>query len=161
MMGARGGKTDFQYRLGADSGMEDSAAAALAMRVDEFAHRKIQSRLPQSLDHEIALPRAVLDRLPVLHGAAAAYAEMRTDRRDAFCTRLLDVEQPAAVGVAGDCFDLDRFARQCAGNVNRSCRAVGDTVAAMAEPGDRKLFNHALPLSRTRGCRRRQGSVTV
>src|SRR5271168_3512376 len=119
MMGARGGKTDFQYRLGADSGMEDRAAAALAMRVDEFAHRKIQSRLPQSLDHEIALPRAVLDRLPVLHGAATAYAEMRTDRRNACCTRPFDVEQPPPVGMAGNRFHLDCFARQCAGDVNR------------------------------------------
>src|SRR5271169_6475860 len=161
MMGARGGKTDFQYRLGADSGMEDSAAAALAMRVDEFAHRKIQSRLPQSLDHEIAFPRVVLDCLPVLHGAAAAYAEMRTDRRDAFCTRAFDGEQPAAVGMAGNRFHLDRFARQCAGNVNRAGGAVGDAVAAMADPGDNEPLNHASPRQGTRDYRRRQGSVTV
>ena len=141
--------------------MEDRTTAAFAMCVDDFGDRKVQSGLPQSLDHEIAFPRAVLNRFPVLHGAAAAYAEMRTDRRNAFRTRPFDVKQPAAIGMAGNCFDLDRFAGQCARNVDRTCGAVGNTVAAMADPGDHKLLNHASPRSGTRDCRRRRESVTV
>ncbi len=49
------------------------------------------------------------------------------------------------VGVAGDFFDFDRFAGQRAGNINRAGGAVGDAVAAMAEPIDQEPLNHAPP----------------
>ena len=56
-----------------------------------------------------------------------------------------DLEKPAAVGMAGDLLDLDGFAGQAAGHVDRSGRPVGDAVAAMAEPGNHDPLNHAPP----------------
>jgi len=53
------------------------------MCIDEFADRRVEARLPQRFDHQVALPCAVMRLVPMLHGAAAAHAKMRTDRRDA------------------------------------------------------------------------------
>ncbi len=58
---------------------------------------------------------------------------MRTDRRDALGARRFDAQQMAAVGMAGPGLDLDGFARQRVGHVERPRRRVGDAVAAMAE----------------------------
>ena len=125
--------------------MEHRAAAAFAVCVDELGDRKIQSRVTQCLDHEIALPGPVTGKFQVLHGAAAAYAEMRADRCDALCARSFDAKEPAPVRMARDRFHLDRFAGQRSGDVDHADGAIGDAVAAMAEPGDRKLLNHAPP----------------
>ena len=56
-----------------------------------------------------------------------------------------DVNQTPPVGVAGPPVDLDRLAGQRAGNVDRAAGAVGDAVAAMAEPIDHQPLNHARP----------------
>ena len=81
----------------------------------------------------------------MLHGAAAADAEMRADRRDALRTRTLDLQEPAPVGMPCDLIDFDRLAGQRAGHVDRAGGTVGDAVAAMAQPGDQQPFNHAPP----------------
>ena len=81
----------------------------------------------------------------MLQGAAAADAEMRTNRRDAFGAGLFDVEQMAPIGMARHGFGFDGFARQRAGHVNRALAAIGHAVAAMAEPIDDKMLNHAQP----------------
>jgi hypothetical protein len=81
----------------------------------------------------------------LLHGAAAANAEMRADRRDAFRTRLADAKEPAPVGMTSDLFNVDRLARQRTRNVNGARGAVGNAVAAMAEMCDHNLLNHAPP----------------
>ena len=83
-MRARGRKADFEHVVGAAPGVEDGAAAAVAVGVDEIADRRVEPGLAQRLDDEIALPRAIGRALPMLHRAAAADAEMRADRRDAF-----------------------------------------------------------------------------
>ena len=46
-------------------------------------------------------------------------------------------------GWPGTVLDLDRLARQRAGDINRTVGAVGDAVAAMAEPVDHETLNHA------------------
>ena len=67
--------------------------------------------LRQRLDDEIALPGAIALGVPVLDRAAAADAEMRTERRDPFRAGALDLEQAPAVGMmARDRRDLDRLA---------------------------------------------------
>ena len=115
------------------------------MGVDEFADRRIETRLPQRLDHQAALPCAVMRLVPMLHGAAAAHTEMRTDRRDARGAFVFDIEKPAPVGMAGDLFDLDCLARQGAGHVDGAFRALRDAVAAVTDADDFKPLNHAPP----------------
>ena len=63
------------------------------------------------VDHEVALPGAIALGVPVLDGAAAADAEMRTERRDPLRACAFDLEQAPAVGMmAGDRRDLDGLA---------------------------------------------------
>ena len=89
----------------------------------------------------------------MLQSAAAADAEMRTDRRDALYARLFDIEEMAPVGMAGDRLDFHRLARQRAWNVDRptvTLGPIGHAVAAMAEPVDDKTLdrlrlNHVWP----------------
>ena len=59
VMRARGGKPDLEHVMGAAPGVEYGAAAAFAVRVDEIGDRRIEPGLPQRLDDEIALPRAI------------------------------------------------------------------------------------------------------
>ena len=125
--------------------MEHRAAAAVAVGVDEFGNWRIQSRLPQCLDDETALPGAILGIRQMLHGAAAAYPKMRADRRHPLRAWSVDSDQTPPVGMAGNLFDLDGFAGQRAGHVDRTISAVGDAIAAMTEPGDQEPLNHARP----------------
>ena len=106
-------------RARAAPGMEHGAAAAFAVGIDEVVDRRIDAGLRQRVDHERALPVAVTRRRPMLHGAAAAGAEMRTDRRDALGARVLDPHQMAAVGMAGPGVDLDGLAGQRVGHEDR------------------------------------------
>jgi len=89
---ARRREADFQYVVRAAAGVKHRTAAALAVSVDELADRCIEARLPQRLDHEAALPGAIRRALPVLQRAAAADAEMRTDRRRPFGTGVFDIQ---------------------------------------------------------------------
>jgi hypothetical protein len=81
----------------------------------------------------------------VLHGAAAAYAEMWADRLDALCARLLHADKAPAVGVTGHGVDFDNFAWQGPRDVNRPISAVGYSVAVLTQAVDRELLNHAPP----------------
>src|SRR6185437_3003758 len=96
---------------------------------------------------------------PMLQRAAATTAEMLADRLGAFVAWLVDVQQMAAIGMAGDRLDGDDLAPQGVGNVNRAVGRIGDTVAAVAEPRDPQLLSHASPQARTRHCRRRPRAV--
>jgi hypothetical protein len=111
MVRARGGKTDFEHIPRPAPRVEYGPAAAFAVRVNEVGDRRVEACLTQRLDNEVTLPGAVSDGIPVLHRAAAAYAEMRADRCDAFRAWLLDAKEPAPVRVTRDAFDLDRLAR--------------------------------------------------
>ena len=138
-------KSDFEHVVCATPRMEHCAAPAFAMCVDELADRRFKPGLPQRRDDQIALPRAIMRDVPMLHGAAAAYAEMRANRFDPLGAGNLDLEQMPPVGMTGDRFDFDRFARQSAGHIDCAGRIVGDAVAAVTEPRDGEPLNHALP----------------
>jgi hypothetical protein len=144
-MGTGGGEADLEHIMGAAPGMEYSAAATFAVGVDEVGDGRVEARLPQRFDHEIALPGAVGRKCPVLHGAPAAYAEMRTDRSDAFDARLVDVQEPATIRMSGDGLNLDRLAGQRAGHIDRAVGACGNAIAAMAELADHDAFSHVAP----------------
>ena len=58
-MRARGGKADFKHAFRAASRMKHSTAAAVAVRVDKFGHRRVEPGLTQRRDDEIALPGAI------------------------------------------------------------------------------------------------------
>ena len=107
---ARRGETDFEHVMGEAAGVKDGAAAAFAMRVDEIADRRVDAGLPQRLDDKPALPGAIGGTRPVLQRAATADTEMRADRRGALGARLFNIEQLAAVGMAGPVFHFDNFA---------------------------------------------------
>ena len=103
----------------AHPGVQGDAAAAGAMGVDQLADLAVDAGLRQRLDDEVALPGAVARGVPVLDRAAAADAEMRTERRDPFRACAFDLEQAPAVGMmARDRRDLDGFARQRVGHVD-------------------------------------------
>ena len=95
-MRARRRKSDFQHIVRAAAGVKHGAAAALAVRVDEIADRRVEAGLPKAVDHEARVSTRDTARLPVLQGAAAADAEMRTDRRDTLRARRLDVDEAGA-----------------------------------------------------------------
>jgi hypothetical protein len=81
----------------------------------------------------------------MLHGAAAADAEMRADRRDALGTRRVDAKQLPPVRMAGNAVDLDRLAGQRAEHENRLRAALDDAVATMADAIDDEALNHTAP----------------
>ena len=140
---ARRGEADFQQIMGAATRMQGRAPAALPMRIDQRLDRRDQPGVLKRLHHQRALPKMIFGQRPVLHGAAAALAEMLADRRCALVTRLVDMDQMTPVGVPGDRFDRDHFARQRVGHIDRPNGCVGNAVAAMAEALNRELFGHA------------------
>ena len=143
-MGMQGRKADLEHLVGAAPRMQHDPAAAFAMGIDEVVHLGRDARLGEGGDDEVALPGAIALKSPVLDRAAAAHAEMRTDRRDAVGARGLDPQQPAAVGMAVPALHLDGLARQRIGHVDRSVRLVGDAVAAPAELRDGEPLSHAM-----------------
>ena len=76
----------------------------------------------------------------MLDRAAAANAEMRTERLDALRARGLDPQEMAAIRMAGDALDLDGLARQRVGHEHRACRRVRHAVAAVGEAIDGEPF---------------------
>ena len=107
------------------------------MGIDQGRHVAIDSRLRQHRHHELALPGAIGRGVPMLDRAAAADAEMRTERRDPLHACGLDLEQSPAVGmVAGNGCDFDRFAAQRIRHVDVAAACDGDAVAVMADMVD-------------------------
>src|SRR4029077_19660909 len=148
VMGARGRKADFENVMAAAPGGDHAAEAAVAVGVDQVGDRRFDAGLAQRRDDEIAFPGAIVFALPMLHGAAAADAEMRADRSDTRGARCVDAEKLPPVGMAGNALDLDRLAGQRAGPENRLRAARAgrdDTVAAMADVIDHETLNHARP----------------
>ena len=106
-MRARRRKSDFKHVVRAAPGVERGAAAARAMRVDQFANRCVEPRLPQRLDDEPAFPGSVCRSIPMLNRTAAADPEMPAKWLDASLARMLDPEQSPPVGMAGYGRELD------------------------------------------------------
>ena len=125
--------------------MKHGAAAAFAVRVDEIADRRIKAGLAQRLDHDPSLPRAIGRALPMLQRAAAADAEMRTDRCDALRVRFFNCEEMPPVGLPGHRLNFDGFAGKRARNIDRSISTRGHAIAAMADVIDRQMLSHVQP----------------
>ena len=122
--------------------MEHGATTALAVRVDQIVDRRIEPHLRQRPCDQVALPITVVCRGQMLQRAAAASREMRTDWRDAFAAGDVDLDEMAAVGMAGPRLDLDRFAGKGLRHIDRTGSGIGDTIAARADPRDDKPLNH-------------------
>ena len=122
--------------------MQHHAPPALAVRIDQFADLRIEPGLPQRLDEKTALPVAIARHVPMLRLASAAHAEMPAHRRDTLGARVLDAQQMAAVGMAGKRLDLRHLAGQRIGHIHRPLGRLRDTVAAMADAGNRQAFGH-------------------
>jgi hypothetical protein len=129
----------------AASGMQNHAPAAFAMGVDEVGHRRTEACTLQRLDNKAALPCSIASAIPVLHGTAPAYAEMRADGCYTVWTCSYDAQKLPPRGVVAAIGDLDSFAWQRAGNVNRVTAIVGNTVAEVAETIDQQMFRHVGP----------------
>ncbi|MGX1291221.1 hypothetical protein AB7M75_001129 [Bradyrhizobium ottawaense] len=140
----------------AEAAVQRDAPAPGAMSIDQRRHLAIDAGLRQRLHHDAALPGVVWLGRPVLDGAAAANAEMRTERLDALPACDVDREQLAAVGmVAYDVIDLNGLAAQRVGHVDRFAGVEADAVAAMADMVDGETLNHGARPGRIRYCRRR------
>ncbi len=154
-------KSDLEHIARAPPGVEDGAATALAMsineRIDQLAGRR-EPHFRERLDHEAALPIAVAGRRPMLQGAAPAGSEMGADSGDALAARDLDLEEMAAVGMARPCADLGDLARQRVGHIERARLRLCDAVATPADACDVEPFNHAWHRAGIRDCRRGRGS---
>jgi len=135
-------ESDFEHAACALPRVKNRAAAAFAMGVDHIIDRRIELDLRQRLNDQAALPRAVGGSGQMLQGAAAARAEMRTEREDAFCGRDFDLHGMAAIRVARPRLDLDGLPGKCIRHIDRTSRGIGDAVAARAEPADHKPLNH-------------------
>ena len=127
------GEPNLEHVVRAASCVEDSAAAAVAMRVDQVVDRGIEPGLRQRLRHQGPLPMTVARRREMLERAAAARSEMRADRRDAIGARAVDLDEMPAVGVTGPLIDFRDLARQRVGHVERARGRVRHAVAACAE----------------------------
>ena len=136
MMGFLRGEPDLDHVTRAHSRVKYRAAASLAMGVDQVVDWRVEPRSRQRRDDQSALPIAIARRGQVLERTAAANPEMWADRCDAVGAGDIDLDQMAAVGVAGPSFDLGGFARQRIGHVDSARGCVGDAVAARAQPGD-------------------------
>ena len=101
--------------------VQHHAAAAFAVGVDQVVDRRVEPGLRQRLDHKAALPVAIARRRPVLERAAAAGAEMRTDRRDPLRARGLDRDR-AAGGRDGRARPRPRRFRRAARTAQRPAR---------------------------------------
>jgi hypothetical protein len=125
--------------------MKNHAAAAIAMRVHDWSYSSFNAGLAQCADHQVTLPATIRILAQVLHRAATANPEMRADRFNALCARLLDVHKPPAIRMARHGIDFDRLAGKSRGDVDRSLGAIGYSVAMFAEPFDQNPLNHARP----------------
>ena len=109
--------------------------------------------LRQRRDDEIAFPGAIGRLRPMLDGAAAADAEMRTERRDALGRAASSTRSRCRrSGWPGTRFGLDRLARQRVGN-----KDVGPSgVSAMPSPRwpTRAMTSRSLTTSSCRTLRR-------
>src|SRR5207302_7838430 len=114
--------------------VQGDAPAARAMGIDQGRDVAIDSRLRQRRHHKLALPGAIGSGVPVLDRAAAADAEMRTERRDPLHACGLDLEQSPAVGmVTGNRTGLYCFTAQRERHVDVAAAGDGDAVAVMAD----------------------------
>ena len=145
-MRAQAREADHEDVARAAARMEHGAPAPFAMRIDQIIDVGRDTRLRQRAHHKVPLPGAIALPVPMLHGAAAATAEMRADRGDPLCARALDPQQAAPVGMTLNCLHLDGLAGQRIRHEHRPGRRLGDAVAAMAEVGDGQVLGHAMPI---------------
>ena len=110
--------------------------------------RRIEPGLRQRVDDQAALPFPIAGRGPVLDRAAAADAEMRTERLDALRACGLDAQQMAAIRLAGNALDLDGLAGQRVGHEQRPRRRVRHAIAAVGEAIDGEPFGQWCQASR-------------
>src|SRR4051794_35805016 len=90
---------------------------------------------------EPALPGGIGRGVPVLDRAAAADAEMRTERHDPLRACGLDLEQSPAVGmVTGNRAGLDGFAAERIRHIDVAAAGGGDAVAVMADMVDHEAL---------------------
>jgi len=141
----RRSEADLQDIVGTAARMQHGAAAALAMGIDEVGDRRRNAGVTELRHHRLALPGSIRRGVPMLERAAAAYAEMRADRRDARRARALDAHQVAPVRMAGPGIGLDDFAGQRVGHIDRTRIRCGDAVAAGAEMIDGEPLNQTPP----------------
>src|SRR5262249_45969610 len=133
VMGLERGKSNLDHVMRAYSRMEYGAAASFAMGVDQVVDRRVEARSRQRRDDQRRFPIAVARRGQMLERAAPANSKMWTDRCDAVGASDVDLDQVAAVGVAGPWFDLGGLARQRIRHVDGARGRVGDAVAARAK----------------------------
>src|SRR3954464_9258841 len=133
VMGAKCRKADRKHVHLAAPRMERRAAPPRAVRVDELVYRCLKPALLQRRDHKAVLPGAIAREIPMLGLAAAAGAEMRTDRRDTLGTWRLDAQQMAAVRMALHPVDFDRFTGQRAWHEHGTIGRIRNAVAAMPD----------------------------
>jgi len=114
------------------AGMEGGAAAAVAGGVDEAGDFGVDAGKAERGFDEAGLEGFVAGAIHMLQLAAAAGAEMRTERFDPVGGRLNDVEQGAAIAF---CSDFNVFAGQREGHENLAAVNLGDAFALVAEAG--------------------------
>ncbi len=139
---AGGGETDPQLAIAAAAGMNGDAPASGAVGVDQPIDLAVDAGMHKRIDHDLAFPRAIGLRLPVLNGAAAAAAEIFAERRDPFRAGALDPRQMPAVGMICHRFDLDGLAAKRIGHEHGLAAGKGNAVAAMTDMIDDETFNH-------------------
>ncbi len=136
------GETDMQCAIAAAPGMRGEPSSTRAVGIDEFIDAASDIGLGERIDHDLAFPRAIAVRLPVLDRAAAAGAEILAERRDPFGAGAVDAQELPAVGMIGDFFRFDRLAAERIGHEQRLPFGKSDTVAALADVIDAQAFSH-------------------
>ena len=141
-MRARRGEADLEHVVAADAAMDHEPAAARTMGVDQVVDRAGDASLRQRLNHQSALPGPVGLGPPVLDGAAATNAEMRTEWRYPRRAGALDPQQAAAVWMSRHGGGFDHLAGQRIRHVERLARRAGHAVAEMTDVIDGQALSH-------------------
>src|SRR3984893_13216511 len=88
----------------------------------------------------------------MLQGAAATDTKMRTDRRAAFGTGNVYLDQVAAIGMSGPLRNFDGLVRQRVRHIDGAGRRISDAVPHGSHARNRELFTHGSRRSKNPGC---------
>jgi hypothetical protein len=113
------------------------------MSVDEVIDRALDIGMSQDIDDDLSFPRAIGFWLPMLNGAAATRAEIRTKRFDPLGTGTIDAHKLPAIGVARQYTGFDGLAAERVRYKYSLAFDERDTIAAMADVIDGEEFSHA------------------
>ena len=142
MMRASRREADLQHVMAAAARMKYGAAPSVAMRIDKRVDGCFNASLTQGSNEQVPFPAGVGILVQMLQGAAAANSEMPANRVNPLRARFLHIQKAPPIRLIGHGIHFDDLAWQRSWDINRSAKAVGYSVAALAKSIDQNSLNH-------------------